>query len=83
MSNDTSEDFLAWYNRSPNSVTTPSEEMLCAKNLDLPSKCPRCEICLKALRKRFKTHINTCQEPQEHHFCSRECKELWCQEMRT
>jgi len=40
----------------------------------------RCEFCNKALPKRFKSHKNICQEPMEHKFCSRECKEKWCYE---
>lgn len=40
----------------------------------------RCEFCYKALKRRFRVHKNIYQDPQEHKFCSRECKEKWCYE---
>ncbi|MCF2138855.1 MAG: hypothetical protein K9W44_02210 [Candidatus Lokiarchaeota archaeon] len=39
---------------------------------------PRCEWCNKPLPKRYISHINLQQDPPEHKFCSRSCKEKWC-----
>ncbi|MHA1519314.1 MAG: hypothetical protein ACTSVZ_08005 [Promethearchaeota archaeon] len=39
---------------------------------------PRCEWCDKPLPKRHVLHVNLQQEPPEHKFCSRLCKEKWC-----
>ena len=40
----------------------------------------RCTKCNKPLPKRHIVHKNICQEPPEHKFCSRECKDKWCAE---
>lgn len=39
---------------------------------------PRCEWCHKPLPKRYISHVNLQQNPPEHKFCSRSCKEAWC-----
>lgn len=38
----------------------------------------RCTMCNKPLPKRHIIHKNICQDPPEHKFCSRECKDKWC-----
>jgi len=38
----------------------------------------RCDMCSKPLPKRHIIHKNICQEPPEHKFCSKECKDKWC-----
>ncbi|MHA1584331.1 MAG: hypothetical protein ACTSVU_07730 [Promethearchaeota archaeon] len=40
---------------------------------------PRCDWCNKPLPKRHIEHINRCQEPAVHQFCSKTCKEKWCE----
>ena len=38
-----------------------------------------CESCEKVLtRKRLRLHINICQNPVIHVFCSKFCKNKWC-----
>ena len=38
-----------------------------------------CEICEKIItRKRQRLHINICQTPTIHVFCSKICKDRWC-----
>lgn len=41
---------------------------------------PLCEMCMKTISRLqiLHRHINRCQTPQEHVFCSHECKILWC-----
>ena len=71
-----SDEFLAFYidtHLAPQSMVKDSSR----PEITYP-KMIRCEFCDKALPKRFKIHKNICQEPPEHKFCSRECKERWC-----
>ena len=38
-----------------------------------------CEICEKIItKKRQRLHINICQTPVIHVFCSKICKNKWC-----
>ena len=42
-----------------------------------------CEMChVKIYREKHHIHINIHQTPTRHHFCSHECKMLWCQFVR-
>lgn len=71
-----SDDFLAFYiNTHP--APQPMINEITISTIDYRN-ISRCEFCSKALKKRFRVHRNICQDPQEHKFCSRECKEKWC-----
>ncbi|RLB09775.1 MAG: hypothetical protein DRG27_04040 [Deltaproteobacteria bacterium] len=71
-----SDDFLEFYiNTHPAPQAMPDRmPKIDVKRLDIK----RCEFCNKPLPKKFKVHVNICQEPTKHRFCSRECKESWC-----
>ena len=43
------------------------------KRRDISNQCDYCGAYVKTR----KTHINICQNPPHHHFCSKECKISW------
>lgn len=46
-------------------------------------KPEHCDYCNKPLPKRHVVHKNISQDPPEHKFCSRVCKEQWCHDKCT
>ena len=73
MRDNTSDEFLTFY-----IANHPAPQPIVKESSKPKNNYPRntvCEFCNKALPKRFKVHKNVCQEPSEHKFCSRECKE--------
>lgn len=73
---DMSDDFLAFYiNSHPAPKPVIQDEAMPESKYGVIN---RCEWCNKPLSKRHKIHKNICQEPTEHKFCSRDCKEIWC-----
>ena len=71
---DISDDFLAFY---IDTHPAPQSRSIKINEIDYRN-ISWCEFCNKTLRRRFKVHKNICQDPQEHKFCSRDCKEKWC-----
>ncbi|MHA1602634.1 MAG: hypothetical protein ACTSVL_05065 [Promethearchaeota archaeon] len=54
---------------------TSFNDIVLPKSITSPE---RCEMCGKPLPKRFVSHKNISQDPPEHKFCSRTCKDAWC-----
>ncbi|MCF2140613.1 MAG: hypothetical protein K9W44_11220 [Candidatus Lokiarchaeota archaeon] len=52
-------------------------DIILPKSIKQPEKC---NYCGKPLPKRHVVHKNISQDPPEHKFCSRQCKEQWCHE---
>ena len=70
---DIDDDFLSFY---IDTHPAPQSKPIEISEIDYRN-ISRCEYCNKALKRRFQVHRNICQDPQEHKFCSRECKEKW------
>ncbi len=60
-----------------------SESYLDIKLPESLKKIRKCDMCSKPLPKRHVIHKNIGQEPPEHKFCSRTCKEKWCHDQKS